>query len=295
MDSSEYSRSKILPNTQESAVVITIDTNDGIGRIAINHNVDDPMVATYAAIKPFTDLDKYRLWMQVELSLVDAWASAGVIPEKDAAYIIERDLEMDPEEIAEIELETHHDVAAFVKYVQNHLDARGRWFHYGVTSSDIVDTAFNLQLKQHTVDIKAALKSAGKLYGTHNPYRIWLHEAFDEVQWGQLSGPVGTHATVGHALEERVCQLLGLEPAKTSTQVIGRDRHAAWVGIMVRLLCSIAPEAALKHLAIGYWSAALEDVSLWHERDISHSSVERIIVPGIINIFNEVLELKSND
>lgn len=271
------------------------NTCTNVGHVIDNSYTTDTVGAVNTMIQPFTDLDKYRLWMQVELALVDAWASAGVIPEKDAAYIIERDLEIDPVEIAEIELETHHDVAAFVKYVQQNLDARGRWFHYGVTSSDIVDTAFNLQLKQHTTDIKLALKSAGKLYGTHNPYRIWLAEALDEVQWGQLSGPVGTHATVGHALEERVCQLLGLEPARTSTQVIGRDRHAAWVGIMVRLLCSIAPEAALKHLAIGYWSAALEDVSLWHERDISHSSVERIIVPGIINIFNEVLGLKSND
>lgn len=248
-------------------------------------------------IHTYTYLDKYRLWMQVELALVAAWRDAGVIPIDDATYIMGRgaELEIDPIEIDRIEQETQHDVAAFIKYVQRHLDARGRWFHYGVTSSDVVDTAFNIQLTQHTHWIKQALKSAGKLQGTNNRYRLWIAEALDEVRCGQFSGPVGTHATVGHALEERACYYLDIEPAMTTTQVIGRDRHANWVGIMVRLLCSIAPEAALKHLAIGYWSAALEDVSLWHERDISHSSVERIIVPGIINIFNEVLELKSND
>jgi adenylosuccinate lyase len=302
----------------------------------------------------FTDDARFGAWLEVEVLAVEAWAALGVIPEADAQAVRER-AGFDVEAILERERITEHDVAAFVDIVQERVGMpAGGWVHYGLTSSDVVDTALALQMTR-ALDVilpaARALESAiakrarefrdtpmvGRTHGIHAEpttfgvkLALWamqvrrdherLARARDAIAVGKLSGAVGTYSNVDPAVERYVCERLGLTPVP-ATQVLPRDRHAevlyacASVGATIETFAteirhlqrtevreveegfregkqkgsSAMPHkrnpvkseqlAGLARVLRGNLGAALEDVALWHERDISHSSVERIIVP----------------
>jgi adenylosuccinate lyase len=313
----------------------------------------------------FSEESKLRRWLEVELLAVEAWASLGAVPAADAAAV-RAGARLDPERIAELEREQGHDVAAFVSQVQETLGPEGRHVHFGLTSSDIVDTALATQLRDAALLIDAdaqALESAlaaaaarhrltlmpGRTHGVHaepltlgvklaNHYdevrrsRLRLVAAAREVAVGQISGAVGTHNSVPPAVEEFVCGGLGLEVAPVATQVLARDRHASFVSAMaifaavlerfataVRLMQTTEAgeveepfaekqkgSSAMPHkrnpvlcerivgmarVLRGYTVTALDDVALWHERDISHSSAERVILPDACALMSYMLQL----
>jgi adenylosuccinate lyase len=299
--------------------------------------------------------DQARLghWLEIELCVVEAWARLGVVPEDDARTIRDR-ASFDAGAVAERERVTKHDVAAFVDVVADSVGPAGRWIHYGLTSSDVLDTALALQLTQ-AIDLlierlerllavtKAlalrhrATVMAGRTHGVvaeptsfGHKVALWafeldrdrerLRRARGTVGVGAISGAVGTYAQVDPRVEEEVCARLGLRAAEASNQIVGRDRHAEAMSafaITASTLDQIATE--IRHLARsevrevqepfapgqkgssamphkrnpvrceritglarvvrGNLQAALEDMVLWHERDISHSSAERVILP----------------
>ena len=305
----------------------------------------------------FTDAAKLANWLDIELLVVDAWARLGVIPDDDAAAVRERAPVVDDElvaAVAERETVTDHDVAAFVDVVQDRIGGdAGKWVHYGLTSSDVVDTAWSVALtKAADLLIRAlgelieALRDralehrdtamVGRTHGIHaepttfgRKLALWALQADRDRQRliaaraaiavGKLSGAVGTYSNIEPVVEEEVCRALGLAPVP-ATQVISRDRHAeflwacASVGASIEMMAteirhlqrtevSEVQEAfragqkgsssmphkrnpikseqlsGLARVLRGYLGAGLEDVALWHERDISHSSVERVILP----------------
>ncbi len=301
----------------------------------------------------WSDQNRLELWLAIELAAVDAWAEIGAVSREDAVAL-RAAARIDPARMAELEARTGHDMASFVEAVAETAGPPGRWLHFGLTSSDIVDTALSLQLSQaadlllagcdELVAVLAAqacryatLPMIGRTHGVHaEPITFglklgrWYAElrrgrerlarAADEVRVGQLSGPVGTYAGVDPRLEANVCQRLGLRPAEESTQVLARVRHAALVCALAVLAGSLDfcateirglqrtevreveepfrggqkgsssmphkrnPEkcervSGLARLIRGHALAALQDQAIWHERDISHSSVERIILP----------------
>jgi adenylosuccinate lyase len=304
------------------------------------------------------DENKFRQWLEVELAASEALATLGIVPE-EAARLLRAHAGFDVPRIHAIEREVKHDVIAFTTAVAESMAAAGhaeasRWFHYGLTSNDVVDTAQALQIKQacailidelgrlrevlkrralefrHTVQI-------GRTHGVHAEpitfglkLAIWheeagrnlerLQAAAEGLRVGKISGAVGTFAHIGPEVEELICARLGLKPAPVASQVIQRDRHAqlvAALALVTALLEKIALE--VRHLqrtevreAEEYFArgqkgssamphkrnpvtceqicglarvvrsnvqAAFEDIALWHERDISHSSVERVILP----------------
>ncbi len=321
----------------------------------------------------WTDENKYRCWLKVEAAASTVLAEDGIIPAA-AAEAIATKATVSAARVAEIEAEVKHDVIAFTTAVAESLRAQGlgeqsRWLHYGLTSSDIVDTAQALQIKEASALIRdgitallAVLKRRalefkqtpiiGRTHGIHaEPTTFglkllnWYAEmernavrfdaAAEEMRVGKLSGAVGTFGHLKPEHEEKICARLGLKPAPVATQVIQRDRHAAYIATLAILgstLDKIAVE--LRHLqrtevreAQEYFSekqkgssamphkknpitseqisglarvlranaqAALEDVPLWHERDISHSSVERIIFPDS-TILADYLLAKTTD
>ncbi len=296
---------------------------------------------------------RYAAWLQVELAAVDAWAEIGEIPKKAAATIRKR-AKVRPERIDAIEKEVKHDVIAFLTAVGEMVGPEARHIHKGMTSSDVVDTAQAL-LMRDAADILikdlGALRSVlkrralefqntpmiGRTHGIHaEPITfglkllIWYEEVGrnlerlrrvrEEIAVGKLSGAVGTFANLPPSVEESVCRRLGLKPASVSSQIIQRDRHAAYMTTLAVIASSLDKFAVeIRHLqrtevreAEEFFSegqkgssamphkrnpvgcenisglarvvranaqAALENVALWHERDISHSSVERVIVP----------------
>ena len=297
--------------------------------------------------------EKLRLWLEIELLAVEGWAAIGRVPAADAAALRAR-ARLDPARIAEIEARTGHDLASFVQGVAETTGPEGRWLHFGLTSNDVVDTALCAQLTQATdlliADVDAVLgvlgpqalryadqPEIGRTHGVHaepitfglrlarwhaelQRARRRLQAARDEVAVGKLSGPVGTYAGLDPRVERFVCERLGLRPADGATQVVPRDRHAAWLcalAVVAGSLDYIATEirglqrtevreveepfragqkgsssmphkrnpekceriCGLARLIRGHASAALQDQALWHERDISHSSVERLILP----------------
>jgi adenylosuccinate lyase len=315
----------------------------------------------------FSEESKLRRWLEVELLAVEGWAALGRVPAAEAA-VLRRDARLDPERIAVLEAEQGHDVAAFVSQVQETLGPEGRHFHFGLTSSDIVDTALATQLRDaaalldaDAADLEAALRDAavqhrltlmpGRTHGVHaepltlgvklaNHYdevrrsRARLAAAAREVAVGQISGAVGTHNSVPPAVEEHVCRGLGLEVAPVATQVLARDRHAALVSAMailgavlerlataIRLMQTTETgeveepfaqkqkgSSAMPHkrnpvlcericgmarVLRGYAMTALDDVALWHERDISHSSAERVILPDACALASYMLQLSA--
>jgi adenylosuccinate lyase len=299
--------------------------------------------------------DQARLanWLEIELLAVEALAELGVVPPEDAAACRER-AALTVEAVAERETVTRHDVAAFVDVVAEAIGPAGRWVHFGLTSSDVIDTGFALQLRSAADILLAELErllgttkrlalehrdtvTAGRSHGVlaeptsfGHKLAVWafeldrnrdrLRRAREVVSVGAISGAVGTYASVDPRVEELVCARLGLRGVEASTQVIQRDRHAEFMtalAITAATLDKMATE--IRHLARtevrevqepfaegqkgssamphkrnpvvservsglarvirGYAQAALENVALWHERDISHSSAERVIFP----------------
>ncbi len=312
---------------------------------------------------------KLARWLEIEVLAVEGWAAVGRIPRADAEEIRARATAPTPERVAEIEAVTHHDVAAFVDAAGELAgDAARRWLHFGLTSSDVLDTALALALRD-AVDLilgrlerllatvrRRALEHRdticiGRTHGVHaeptsfgHKLALWafeldrdrdrLRRARTAISVGKLSGAVGTYSQVDPRVEELVCARLGLAPAEAATQVISRDRHAELVwalAVTAATLEKIALE--VRHLARtevreveepfgrgqkgssamphkrnpilsericgmarvvrANLQAALEDVALWHERDISHSSVERVILPDSTTAVDYLLHLTA--
>lgn len=309
--------------------------------------------------------DEARLanWLEIEILAVEAWAELGKIPPEDARLIRER-AAFTVERVLEVEEVTRHDVAAFVHVVGEAVGPAGRWVHFGMTSSDVLDTGLAMQLRS-AADIllgrierllgvvkRLALEHrdtvmAGRSHGMHaeptsfghkvavmafelDRDRERLRRARETVSVGAISGVVGTYAAVDPRVEELVCARLDLRPEEASTQVIQRDRHAEFVNALAITASSLDRIATeIRHLARtevrevqepfaegqkgssamphkrnpvmserisglarvvrGYAQAALEDMPLWHERDISHSSAERVIFPDASGLLDFML------
>jgi len=296
---------------------------------------------------------KLETWLEVELAATEAWAEEGVVP-REAAVAARAEAAFTVEAVAERERLTDHDVAAFVDVVAESVGEHGRWVHYGLTSSDVLDTALALQLRQAGEVVLASARAyrdalveralehrdtlcVGRTHGVHaEPTSFGLRlagfafeadrnlarlaDAFEQLRFGKLSGAVGTYASVPPAVEARVMERLGLKREDVATQVIPRDRHAvltsriaiAGAGLErfateVRNLqrtelreveepfgsgqkgSSAMPHkrnpirteriSGLARVLRGYAQTGLENVALWHERDISHSGAERVILP----------------
>jgi adenylosuccinate lyase len=301
----------------------------------------------------WSDRSRWSAWLEVELAVLEALATRGMVPAEDLATIRER-AGFDPVRIEAIEAEVKHDVIAFLTSVAETVGPASRHIHYGLTSSDVVDTAQALLLVRAADRILAGIGRlleilerqakahrgtilVGRTHGIHaEPYTLglkfagWFAEmtrnreriraAREEVRVGKISGAVGTYAHLGPDVEAEILERLGLEPETVSTQVVARDRHAMFVSALAVLASSIDRIATeIRHLQrtdvreveepfsagqkgssamphkrnpIGcenlsglarvvrsHVQAALENVPLWHERDISHSSVERVILP----------------
>jgi adenylosuccinate lyase len=313
----------------------------------------------------WSDEGKLRAWLDVELAATAAWAELGVVPADAARAIAEHAVVPSPERVAELESTLHHDTAAFVDAVAEELGAEGRWFHYGLTSSDVVDTALALQIREAGAVLVEGIDRAlaavvaraeqhrttlqmGRTHGIHaEPTTFglklagWAFEldrsrrrvvrALEGMRVGKLSGAVGTYAATDPELERIACERLGLEPAPTSTQILQRDRHAellAALAVAASSLDKFALEirnlartevaevqepfgrgqkgsSAMPHkrnpvvaericgLARVVRGAALvgfENVALWHERDISHSSAERVAIPDAFLALDYMLD-----
>jgi adenylosuccinate lyase len=301
----------------------------------------------------WSDQRKYETWLQVEIAAAEAMARAGIVPTEAARDIRERGA-FDITRIEEIEQTTQHDVIAFTTAVAQHIGPSARWLHFGLTSSDVIDTAQALQMREACDLILAqldALKHAvrgraeehrrtpmiGRTHGVHAEpmtfglkLALWYSEltrdverisrAREIVSVGQLSGAVGTFAHLPPTIEADVCRILALQPAPVSSQVIQRDRHAELLSALAITASSLEKFAleirglqkteigeveepfargqkgssamphkrnpigceqivGLARLVRANAGAAFENNALWHERDISHSSVERVILP----------------
>jgi adenylosuccinate lyase len=298
---------------------------------------------------------KLELWLDVELAALDAWGELGVVPAESATRIRAKASPPSPERVAEIEKRTNHDLAAFVDAVCEGLDDEGRrWLHYGLTSSDVIDTALALQIREAGALLLAGIARSqsavvrradehrttltiGRTHGVHaepttfglklagwafelDRGRRRLTRALEELSVGKLSGAVGTYAATDPELERIACERLGLEPAPVSTQILQRDRHAELLAALAVLASSLDKFALeIRHLARtevreveepfgrgqkgssamphkrnpvvaericglarvvrGAALTGFENVALWHERDISHSSAERVVLP----------------
>ncbi len=297
---------------------------------------------------------KLESWLAVELAALDAWEQVGTLPRETARAIRERAKLPTPERVAELERTTNHDVAAFVDAVASELGPEGRWFHYGLTSSDVLDTALALTVRgagalvlegidraaaavRERAEEHRATLTIGRTHGVHaEPTTFGLklagwafqlardrrrvESALEGMRVGKLSGAVGTYSATTPEVERLACESLELEPAPSSTQILQRDRHAELLSALA-ILASTLDRFALeiRHLARtevreveepfargqkgssamphkrnpivaericglarivrGHALVALENVALWHERDISHSSAERIVLP----------------
>ena len=296
---------------------------------------------------------KFQAWLDVEIAAVKAWNRLGLIPKEDMEKIV-KNAKFDIKRIDEIEKETKHDVIAFLTSVADSLGEESRWVHYGMTSSDTIDTAVALQmrdsLKLIIEDVKEILKTlerrakehkmtlmVGRSHGIHGEpitfgliVAIWydemkrhlknLEETLDVISVGKISGAMGNFAHAPMELEEYVCEELKLKPAPVSNQVIQRDRYARLMSALALLASTVEKIAVnirhfqrtevyeaeeffskgqkgssamphkrnpvlsenltgLARMVRSYAIPAMENVALWHERDISHSSVERFILP----------------
>ncbi len=311
----------------------------------------------------WTDDYKYSQWLAVEIAVVQAWGKLGVVPQPDVAAV-ESKAGYDAAEISRLEAITHHDMVAFTRCVSEKLGPEKKWIHYGLTSTDVIDTAYAVIFKQADGIIKedlanlaAVLKKKaveykdvpciGRTHGMHADitsfglkYAIWYDELqrdierFDlasrQMEVGKITGAVGNYANVPPFVQEFVCEKLAIGSAKTATQVISRDNHAFYlqtIALIGTTLEKIATEfrhlqrsevgeaeeyfnpgqkgsSAMPHkrnpislenicgcarVLRGYQLTGLEDVSLWHERDISHSSAERIIMPDATALLDYML------
>ncbi|HWP46520.1 MAG TPA: adenylosuccinate lyase [Candidatus Limnocylindrales bacterium] len=301
----------------------------------------------------WTQENKFKTWLQVEILVCEALAELGKIPQEAVNRIRER-AKFDVKRIEEIEKEVRHDMIAFLTNVGEFVGEDARYLHLGLTSSDVIDTALGIQLKQaseilendiqHLLEVikSRALEHKdtlmiGRTHGIHAEpitfglkMAVWytemkrnqerLRRAKEMVSCGKISGAVGTFANIDPFVEAYVCQKAGLTPAPVSTQIVQRDRHGEFVSVLALIASSLDKFATeirglqkteireveepfyegqkgssamphkrnpvsceqisgLARVVRGYVVAALEDIPLWHERDISHSSVERIILP----------------
>ena len=313
----------------------------------------------------WSDEGKFARWLDVELAALEGWVEAGVVPADAVAEITAGAAPPSPERVAEIEEQTHHDVAAFVDAVAEQLGTSGRWFHYGLTSSDVVDTALAMQIRDAGALILTGLDRAfaavvtlaeehretvqiGRTHGIHaepttfglklagwafelDRNRARLEHALEGMRVGKLSGAVGTYSATDPEVERVACERLGLEPAPSSTQILQRDRHAELLSALAVTAASLEKFALeIRHLARTEVSevqepfgrgqkgssamphkrnpvvaericglarvvraaaaVALENVALWHERDISHSSAERVVIPDAFLALDYMLD-----
>ncbi len=326
------------------------------------------MIARYsrpAMSAIWSDEARLARWLDVELAALEGWAEVGDVPREAVDAIRSRAVAPTPERVAEIEAQTHHDVAAFVDAVAETLGEEGRWFHYGLTSSDVIDTALALQIRDAGALVLGGIERAfaavvtraeehrgtltiGRTHGVHaepttfglklagwafalERDRVRVERALDGMRVGKLSGAVGTYAAIEPEVERLACERLGLAPAPSSTQILQRDRHAEVLSALALLAASLERFALeLRHLARtevreieepfasgqkgssamphkrnpivsericglarvvrAHASTGLENVALWHERDISHSSAERIVLPDAFLLVDYMLD-----
>ncbi|MBA2872454.1 adenylosuccinate lyase [Anoxybacillus calidus] len=316
----------------------------------------------------WTEENRFKAWLEVEILACEAWAELGVIPKEDVERI-RKNASFDIQRIKEIEEETRHDVVAFTRAVSETLGEERKWVHYGLTSTDVVDTALSYLLKQANEILLRDLENfiqvlkekaqehkytvmMGRTHGVHAEpttfglkMALWYAEmqrnlerfkqAAETVRVGKISGAVGTYANIDPFVEKYVCEKLGLEPAPISTQTLQRDRHAHYMATLALIATSIEKFAveirglqksetreveeffakgqkgssAMPHkrnpigsenmtgmarVIRGYMMTAYENVPLWHERDISHSSAERIILPDATIALNYMLNRFTN-
>jgi adenylosuccinate lyase len=311
---------------------------------------------------------KLSHWLRIEILACEGWARLGRIPAQDLEEIKAKAVVPTPERVAEIEKVTDHDVAAFVQAAAEPIGPPGRWIHFGLTSSDLLDTALALQLREAAALVLGRLERLlgavkrralehrdticmGRTHGVHaepttfgHKLALWafeldrdrdrLRRARQSVSVGKISGVVGTYSQIDPGVEEFVCGELGLRPAEAASQVIQRDVHAEFVGALALTAATLEKMAVeIRHLARtevreveepfgegqkgssamphkrnpvlsericglarvvrGNLQAALENVALWHERDISHSSAERIILPDSTIAVDYMLHLAT--
>jgi len=313
----------------------------------------------------WSDDGKLEQWLAVELAALEAWAEVGVVPAEAVQEIRDKARPPTPERVAELEEKTQHDLAAFVDAVAIELGPAGRWFHYGLTSSDVVDTALALQVGNAGELILAGVDRAleavlaraeehrnslmiGRTHGVHAEpttfglkLAVWafeldrsqrrLAQALEGLRVGKLSGAVGTYSATDPEVERLACERLGLEPVPAATQIIQRDRHADLLSTLAVAAASLEKFALeIRHLArtevaevqepFGKGQkgssamphkknpvvaericglarvvraaalVGLENVALWHERDISHSSAERVVIPDAFLALDYMLD-----
>jgi adenylosuccinate lyase len=313
----------------------------------------------------WSDESKLARWLDVELAALEGWAEVGAVPPDAVREIRDVAIPPSPGRVAELEARLHHDTAAFVDAVSEQLGPEGRWFHYGLTSSDVVDTALALQIQEAggliVEGVERALAAVvaradeqrltlciGRTHGVHAEpttfglkLAVWAFEldrararmarALEAMRVGKLSGAVGQYAAIDPEVERIACERLGLEPAAASTQILQRDRHAELLAALAVLASSLDKFALeIRHLArtevreveepfgkgqkgssamphkrnpvvaericglarvvraaavVGF-----ENVALWHERDISHSSAERVVIPDAFLAIDYMLD-----
>ena len=316
----------------------------------------------------WSDKNKFETWLKVEVAASEAWHYEGIVP-KDDIDKIKKNATVDAEKVIEYINITHHDVTAFIRNVNESLGHEQRWIHYGLTSQDVWDTSTNLQIIEAISFLETQVQNLkdtiyklavthkmtpciGRTHGIHAEpttfglkLLVWVEAlnrqlermqlAKKQISVGQFSGPVGTHATVPPSVEQKACELLGLDVAKVTTQVIQRDRHAFVLEVIANIGSSLETFATeLRHLQRtevreiqepfakgqtgsssmphkrnpelcervtglarvlrGYANTGLENVALWHERDISHSGAERIILPDSTGLLAYMLEIFTN-
>ncbi len=316
----------------------------------------------------WTDQNRYQAWLEVEILADEAWAELGEIPKEDVALIREK-ATFDIDRILEIEAQTRHDVVAFTRAVSESLGDESKWVHYGLTSTDVVDTAYGYLMKQANDLIREDLNRfvtiigekakeykhtvmMGRTHGVHAEpttfglkLALWYAEmkrnverferAAKGVEAGKISGAVGTFANIPPFVEEYVCEKLGIRAQDISTQVLPRDLHAEYFSAMALIATSIEKFATeirglqksetreveeffakgqkgssamphkrnpigsenmtgLARVIRGHMVTAYENVALWHERDISHSSAERIIAPDTTILIDYMLNRFGN-
>ena len=307
--------------------------------------------------------NKFKKWLEIEIYACEAWSELGVVP-KEAVELIRKNARFSVERILELEAKTRHDVVAFTRCVAESLGDEAKYIHYGLTSSDVVDTAMAVLMKEAAElilkkvdELIAELKTKarehkttimmGRTHGIHaepttfglkmalyvtemQRNRIRLERARDTIACGKISGAVGTHANLPPFIEKYVCEKLGLQTAPVSTQILQRDRHAEFMAVLAIIagtLEKLATEirglqktetreveepfyagqkgsSAMPHkrnpvsceqicglarVVRANSLVALENMALWHERDISHSSAERVIIPDSTTLIHYML------
>lgn len=316
----------------------------------------------------WTEENRFKAWLEVEILACEAWVELGDIPKEDVQKIREN-ASFDINRIKEIEEETRHDVVAFTRAVSETLGEERKWVHYGLTSTDVVDTALSYLVKQANDILLKDLEGfveilknkakehkytvmMGRTHGVHAEpttfglkLALWYEEmkrnlerfkqAAEGIEYGKISGAVGTYANIDPFVEKYVCEKLGIKPAPISTQTLQRDRHAHYMSTIALIATSVEKFATeirglqksetreveeffakgqkgssamphkrnpigsenmtgLARVIRGHMVTAYENVPLWHERDISHSSAERIILPDATIALNYMLNRFGN-